>query len=172
LVSLLPFHAKILLEEMNMPKITSSTFRIGGVIAFTDNTNSSFNIQANDSINWTYDAAKSNDSHRQIANNNSKYYTAYIAALNSLKLFFAKFDYQTAGPAIQKTIRDMTLRVEVLFTTDDQLTHSAAAVYEDGQVKTVAFSDPMPSNASTLFSAWQTAMGLVTDQVQISLTAV
>jgi len=155
-----------------MAKITSLVARVGGIVAYADNTNAVFHAQCDDNQRWTIDQAESLESHKQIAwywnpVTHWPFWDAYEIVINSLNLFLFNFNWNSGYPTIQKAVRDMTMRAEILFTTDDQQIHSTGAVYENGRIVHVSYSGARPSNHTVLESKILQMFQLVIDQVMV-----
>jgi len=143
-----------------MPAITKLAARFSGIVAFSDNSVGSFHTQGegweDNYVLWSQDKVHSIADLAQVSwyedvAHSYPYWRAVITAMETLS--WIDFDWDTVVPAVQKSIRGMTGRFDLVVAFDDN-TWATAAVVGEGSGGTfgmvVTADDPKIAAASNI----------------------
>ncbi len=150
-----------------MASITDMAARYSGIVTYSDNTVGYFHCQYQGGNTWSINTSNGNATQVEITNT-----AAYYSIQDDLweNLAFVSAAGLSAGAAATKTITDVVLMADFLFSLDDSTSYPAYARYDFGGEHRLDLPDLVTSadNLSTYTDLLDTMLGLIFDTAAIT----
>jgi len=150
-----------------MASITDMAARFSGIVTYNDNTVGYFHCQYEGGNNWG--VFTSGGTYAQIEITNTTVYDAIQTALWE-NLSFVSAATMDAGAAATKTITDIVLMADFLFSLDDSTSYPAYSRYDFGGQHRLDLPDLITEsdNLSTYTDKLDTMLALIFDTAAIT----